>query len=31
VSFAYMAQTPGAMRRYYRQLIPALVYQAIVD
>ncbi len=27
----YMAQTPGAMRRYYRQLIPALVYQAIVD
>ena len=27
----YMAQTPGPLRRYYRQLIPALVYQAIAD
>jgi CubicO group peptidase (beta-lactamase class C family) len=27
----YMAQTPGAIRRYYRQFIPALVYQAITD
>ena len=27
----YMAQTPGALRRYYRQLIPALVYQALTD
>lgn len=26
-----MAQTPGTIRGYYRQLIPALVYQAIVD
>lgn len=27
----YMAQTPGDIRRYFRQLFPALVYQAIVD
>jgi CubicO group peptidase (beta-lactamase class C family) len=27
----YMAQTPGAIRRYYRQFIPALVYQAITE
>jgi CubicO group peptidase (beta-lactamase class C family) len=27
----YMAQTPGAIRRYYRQFMPALVYQAISD
>jgi len=29
LAIVYMAQTTGAMRRYYRQLIPALVYQAI--
>jgi CubicO group peptidase (beta-lactamase class C family) len=27
----HMAQTPGVNRGYYRQLLPALVYQAIVD
>jgi CubicO group peptidase (beta-lactamase class C family) len=27
----HMAQTPGDIRGYYRQLIPSLVYQAIVD
>lgn len=27
----YMAQTPGGIQERYRQLIPALVYQAIVD
>jgi CubicO group peptidase (beta-lactamase class C family) len=27
----HMAQTPGVIRGYYRQLLPALVYQAIVD
>lgn len=27
----FMAQTPGLIRRYNRQLVPALVYQAIVD
>ena len=26
-----MAQTPGEIRRFNRQLIPALVYQAIVE
>jgi hypothetical protein len=27
----FMAQTPGAIQERYRQLIPALVQQAIVD
>ena len=27
----YMAQTPGEIRGYYRQLVPALVYQALID
>jgi len=27
----HMAQTPGEIRGYYRQLIPALVYQALTD
>ena len=27
----FMAQTPGEIRRYNRQLIPALVYQAITE
>lgn len=27
----HMAQTPGVIRGYYRQLLPALVYQAIVE
>ncbi len=27
----FMAQTPGTIRRYNRQLVPALVYQAIVE
>lgn len=27
----FMAQTPGEIRRYNRQLIPALVYQAIIE
>jgi CubicO group peptidase (beta-lactamase class C family) len=27
----HMAQTPGTIRGYYRQLLPALVYQAIVE
>jgi CubicO group peptidase (beta-lactamase class C family) len=31
LAIVYMAQTPGALRRYYRQLIPALVYQSIID
>jgi CubicO group peptidase (beta-lactamase class C family) len=31
LAIVYMAQTPGALRRYYRQLIPALVYQALTD
>lgn len=27
----HMAQTPGDIRGYYRQMLPVLVYQAIVD
>ena len=27
----HMAQTPGDIRGYYRQLLPALVYQSLVD
>jgi CubicO group peptidase (beta-lactamase class C family) len=27
----HMAQTPGEIRGYYRQLLPALVYQAIIE
>jgi CubicO group peptidase (beta-lactamase class C family) len=27
----HMAQTPGEIRGYYRQLMPALVYQALID
>lgn len=27
----YMAQTPGVIRGYYRQLIPALVYQSLTN
>lgn len=27
----FMAQTPGQIRTYYRQLVPGLVYQALVD
>ncbi len=27
----HMAQTPGVIRGYYRQLLPALVYQAIIE
>jgi CubicO group peptidase (beta-lactamase class C family) len=31
LAVVFMAQTPGAMRTHYRQVIPALVLQAIVD
>jgi len=27
----FVAQTPGQIRTYYRQLVPSLVYQALVD
>jgi CubicO group peptidase (beta-lactamase class C family) len=31
LAVVYMAQTPGAIRAHYRQVLPALVLQAIVD
>jgi len=31
LAVVYMAQTPGAIRAHYRQVIPALVLQSLVD
>jgi hypothetical protein len=31
LAVVFMAQTPGLQRRQYRQIVNALVYQAIID
>jgi len=31
LAVVFMAQTPGLQRRRYRQIVNALVYQAIID